>query len=340
MNITNLPPLPPEGARGSDVCAIMRLYLAVWNDLPREEMLQVSKHLETCASCAREHRILSRATSLVAGLEASSPSARVDQAVLAAIAAHSGSSKSASIKQRAPEPLRRPVRRRRTAALVSSLAAAAVLAIALLASAQFVLPGGIGSVFHNKSGVPPAIATQQAFALPANLSWDSYVLYLHQTAWTAKGEQYTITTYHDMTSGMTNAETVMDNKLDVDVVRDQHDALGMDMMHHVAQWGAQKWSVDVSMFDLNSLRTALKDKQAVYDGTEIFHGQKVYRIRFKNGMVLLLNMHYMPVNVQNSSGQTLYDSVQWLSPSKVPNSMWDMNVPSGFKMGKLPAKPQ
>jgi hypothetical protein len=338
MNVTNLPPLPPEGARGSDVCAIMRLYLAVWNDLSKEEMLQVSRHLETCASCAREHRILSRATHLIAGLDASSPSARVDQAVMAAIAARS--SKGTSSKQRAPEPLRRPARRRRSTPFVGALAAAAVLAIALLASTHFVLPHGIHLALPGNGGAPHVTTTQQSFALPANLSWDSYVLYLHQTETTTDGEQYSVTTYHDMTSGMTNAETVMGNKLDVDVVRDQHDALGMDMMHHVAQWGAQKWSVDVSIFDLDSLRSALKNKQAVYDGTGTFHGQKVYRIRFKNGLILLLDMHYMPVNVlQNSSGQPMYDTVQWLPPSKVPDSMWDMNVPKGFKMGKLPAKP-
>lgn len=338
MNITNLPPLPPEGARGSDVCAIMRLYLAVWNDLSKEEMLQVSRHIETCASCAREHRILSRATHLVASLDASSPSARVDQAVMAAIAARGG--KDTSSKQRAPRPLHRSVRRRRATPLMGALAAAAVLAIALLASTRFALPYGISIVPPWAPGTPHQAITQQSFALPADLSWDSYVLYLHQTKTTTDGEQYSITTYHDMTSGMTNAETVMDNKLDVDVVRDQHDALGMDMMHHVAQWGAQKWSVYVSIFDLDSLRNALKNKQAVYDGTGTFHGQKVYRIRFKNGLILLLDMHYMPVNVlQNSSGRPLYDTVQWLSPSKVPDSMWDMNVPKGFKMGKLPAKP-
>ncbi len=79
-------------------------------------------------------------------------------------------------------------------------------------------------------------------------------------------------------------------------------------------------------------------------GTEQFHSQEVYRIRCSNGLTLLLNMQYKPVNVLRGAvgpgtGSPVYNTVQLLPSSKVPGDMWNMSVPTGFKMGSLPAKP-
>jgi hypothetical protein len=169
------------------------------------------------------------------------------------------------------------------------------------------------------------------------------VLHHTQTVKSSIGKVYKVSTYHDFATGRMNVETVMDGELDVVLVSDAHEELGMDMMHHVAQWGATQWSVDESMFNLKQLRSDLQTKRAVYDGKAAFHGQDVYRIRYSDGEVLLLDMDYMPVNVLrtvNNSGTSapVYDTLQWLPLSKVPHDMWDMNVPSGFKMGTLPAK--
>jgi hypothetical protein len=135
----------------------------------------------------------------------------------------------------------------------------------------------------------------------------------------------------------------MDGKLDVVLVSDTHETLGMDMVHHVAQWGATQWSVDESKFNLALLRSDLQTKQAVYEGEAVFQGQNVYRIRYSDGEVLLLNMNYMPVNVLqtvSSSGESapVYDTLQWVSSSRMPHGMWDMSVPAGFKLGTLPTK--
>src|SRR5205085_8905521 len=89
----SLPPIPAEAEHGPQVCATIRLYLAVQNDLTPEQLKAVSEHVSTCADCAKEQHRLNRSTQLVADfarLTASEPSARVDQAIMAAIASQSG----------------------------------------------------------------------------------------------------------------------------------------------------------------------------------------------------------------------------------------------------------
>src|SRR5258708_13751727 len=102
--------------------------------------------------------------------------------------------------------------------------------------------------------------------------------------------------------------------------------------------------VDESIFDLQRLRNDLQTERATYQGTDEFKGQKVYRILDENNLVLLLDMHYRPVNVLQKAhgpgtGEPIYDMLALLSPLALPASMWDMSVPQGFKMGTLPAKP-
>jgi hypothetical protein len=309
----------------------MRLYIAVAQDISAEQLRIVSDHMQTCELCAREHLHIQRATRLVAGLEASSPSSRVDQAVMAAIAARTGQSsehKSAS----PPRPIALPRRsRRRPVRIAATLAAVAALLLVVFATAQFLssyfLPG-----------------QQTAFALPANLSWGAYVLYHTQTKMTAQGEPYQISTYHQLATNHMNVETVMDGKIDVMMVTDGDQALGLDMMHHVAQWDAHNWGVDESMFDLARLRQDLRAGRAVYLGKGDFKGQQVYRIRCDNGLILLLDMQYRPVNVLQKAngpgtGTPVYTTVRLLSPAQVPASMWSMTIPKGFKMGTLPQNP-
>lgn len=331
MKDTDLPPLPAVGATGYNVCETIRLYLAVWNDVPAEQRRVALAHVQSCADCQQEYQQLNQATNLLHNLPASSPSPGVDRAVMAAINA-------AASKRLASTPYTSPVlrvgppikKRRRTPVPLGGLvAAAAVVFIAILTGAYFLI-------------LPSMQA--QAFALPANLTWNTDVLYHTQTMKSGSGKVYKVTSYHDLATGRMNVETTMDGELDVVLVSDAHDTLGMDMMHHVAQWGATQWSVDESMFNLKQLRSDLQTKHAVYDGKAVFHGQNVYRIRYADGEVLLLDMDYMPVNVlqtvngSNTSTQ-VYDTLQWLPHSKVPTDMWGMNVPTGFKMGTLPAKP-
>ena len=137
MNNTDLPPLPPMGATGPDVCAIVRLYIAVLHDLNPHQIRAVTGHLQICPDCAYEQRLVSHATQSVAGLPASRPSARVDQAVMAAIAARSYNQASGS--QSAPTFIRpattyrsRPRRARRIG--LAGLASAAIILIAATAS--------------------------------------------------------------------------------------------------------------------------------------------------------------------------------------------------------------
>jgi hypothetical protein len=183
-----------------------------------------------------------------------------------------------------------------------------------------------------------------AFALPANLSWSNYVLYHSETINGANGMVYHVESYHDLGSNNMHVETKADGQVDVVVVGDDHAMLGMDMMHHVAQWNADAWAVDDSMFDLAELRHELQTQSAIYLDKESFRGQEVYRIRCKNGLVMLLDMNYMPVNVLQGSSSAdmarpMYDTLKLMPASQVHASMWDMSVPPGFHMGSLPSKP-
>ena len=155
---------------------------------------------------------------------------------------------------------------------------------------------------------------------------------------------YHVESYHDLGSNHMHVETMADGEVDVVVVGDDHSMLGMDMMHHVAQWNADAWAVDDSVFDLAELRHELQTKSAVYLDKENFRGQEVYRIRCKNGLVMLLDMNYMPVNVlqgtsNSAMARPMYDSLKLMPSSEMPASMWDMSVPSDFHMGTLPTRP-
>jgi len=135
-----------------------------------------------------------------------------------------------------------------------------------------------------------------------------------------------------------------DGQVDVVVVSDNHEMLGMDMIHHVAQMGTDSWMVDDSLFDLSQLRHDIQTHNAVYLDTDSFKGQEVYRIRWKDGLVLLLDMQYRPVNVLRGAvgpgtGAPIYTTLKLMPSSQVSSSMWDMSVPHGFQMGQLPEKP-
>src|SRR5579883_1305885 len=83
MNNLDLPPFPMMGEKGPQVCARVRFYLALVDELPFEQVRVLSEHIKGCAECASEFQLLRQATHLVATLPESSPSARVDAAILA-----------------------------------------------------------------------------------------------------------------------------------------------------------------------------------------------------------------------------------------------------------------
>jgi len=333
-NMTNgghsqgLPPLPIIGDNGPVVCSTIRLYLAVWDDLTPPQKEIVTRHVQSCELCQKEQQIYSRTSKLMRQLPGSEPSAQVDQAVLVAIAKRRmNRPQVASLVAISAAPSARSAKKGRSSLhLVGVLAAAAVLILAIAFSASSLL------------GQQHA----QAFNVPANVSWANYVLFSKQTMTNAHGDRYEIMSYHNMSANMVNVETVMNGKLDVVVVADQQKALGLDMMHHVAQWDAQAWMQDQSFFDLTQLRQDLSSGKATYLGKGTFQGKEVYRIRYRDGHVLLLDMKYMPVNVlPQADGQQMpmYDTVQLLSPSQVSASLWDMQVPGNFRMGQLPGHP-
>lgn len=325
-NTTHLPPLPTNGQAGLQVCAIMRLYLAVWDDLTAEQQYIVATHVQSCPDCHAEQQLLKRVTHLMQTSASSRPSSRVDQAVMNAIAIHSTQQTHPIIAFRTPS-LRKPFSRRTPLRLTGLVAAAAVLMFALMASLHIV----------NIPGSTP----QQAIVLPTSLSWAGYVLHHTETGTDNKGVQYRIDTYHNMQDNSMHIEVTQENALHVIIVSDTRATLGLDMMHRVAQWGATNWMGDESMFDLNELRRDLHTQAAIYLGKAQFRGEDVYRVRCNNGLVLLLDMHYMPVNVlHDMHTQTpVYDTLQWMPPASVSHSMWNMSIPSGFTMGTLPAKP-
>src|SRR6266550_5072698 len=352
MNNTNplplpddtMPPLPKAGEYGPQVCSTVRLYLAILDDLSPRQVQLLREHVDNCADCATVHRLMQRTTRVFASLPESAPSPHVDQAVMTAI-------RSKSSKQKAGKRSRRV-----GATLVGTLSGGqvtlgggATLVAGTLKSRSvtpsasvalaFVLLLALFTTIHF-SGSP----TTQAFRLPPNLSWSGYVLYHSETRIDAHGLRYYVNCYHDLGSDSMHVETIMPDHLDVIAVGNHHAMLGLDMMHHVAQWGANDWSVDETAFDLAELRSDLDAHRAVYLDQDVFQGHVVYRIRARNGLVLLLDMHYMPVNVLRGAvgpgtGEPIYDSLMLMPPSHVSNSMWNMNVPAGFHMGALPKKP-
>src|SRR6266849_6279305 len=83
MNSTDLPPIPKVGEYGPQVCKTVRSYLAVLDDLSPEQVNLLFKHVEACSTCSEEFQLMNGATRLVGGLDASSPSHRVDAAIMA-----------------------------------------------------------------------------------------------------------------------------------------------------------------------------------------------------------------------------------------------------------------
>jgi Putative zinc-finger len=327
----DMPPIPLPFEKGPRVCATIQLYLAVLEDLPPEEAQRVLEHAQSCARCQPALRLMQQTTRLLTRLPASTPSAHVDQAVMRVISerAHRGATQvaePAAIARPAPASGRRR-RRRRGLLGAGTLALAAALLLALLAT----LHPGMGTA-------------TQAFALPAGLSWNGYVLFHSETAVDASGARYQVDTYHDLRTGRMHVETIMPGSIDVVAVGDDHDMLGLDMMHHVAAWGADAWSVDDTAFDLAVLRGDLKNGRAVYLDKDTFHGQPVYRIRYSNGLVLLLDMQYHPVNLLRGAhgpgtGEAMYSRLELMPASHVDSNMWDMSIPADFHMGNLPGRP-
>ena len=323
MKNSHLPPLPPAGVTGPEVCEIVRLYLAIWDELTPGQVQAASVHLEACANCTAMQRLMNFSTRLIARLDVSSPSSRVDSAVMVAIAArHNGH---ASVPRHSFSRYTRSYRRT-PPPLVGLFAAAAIVLFAVLTTLHFARV--------------PAVQ-QPAFILQSTLKWSSYVLYHTETKMNSKGERYQISTYHDLKTDRLHIETIERGTLRVVLVGDPHEMLAMDMMHHVAQWHVTEWNVDEPMFDLPHLRSDLQTNRAAYLGKNQFQGQDVYLIRCGNGLVLLLDMHYLPVNVLRNAigpdtGVPMYDTLRLLSHSEVSDSMWNMTVPSGFQMGTVP----
>src|SRR6266566_2633483 len=333
MNNTNpfplpddtMPPLPKAGEYGPQVCSTVRLYLAILDDLSPRQVQLLREHVDNCADCATVHRLMQRTTRVFASLPESAPSPHVDQAVMSAITR--ARERRRSMVGATAVALAAGALKSRAVKTAASVALAVVLLLALFTTIHF-------------SGSP----TTQAFRLPSNLSWSGYVLYHSETRIDAHGLRYFINCYHDLGSDSMHVETVMPDHLDVIAVGNHHAMLGLDMMHHVAQWGANDWSVDETAFDLAELRSDLDAHRAIYLDQDVFQGHAVYRIRARNGLVLLLDMHYMPVNVLRGAvgpgtGEPIYDSLMLMPPSHVSSSMWSMNVPAGFHMGTLPKKP-
>lgn len=346
MNSTNLPPLPTPEQRGSEVCARMALYIAIWQDLTPSQKALASRHIQSCETCTQEYQFVNSATKLVSRLsqESTVPSARVDQAVMQAIVARRETGK-APIKMRARSARKQPAFSGGSSRMASWAAVAAAVLVVLVGGMTLISGSHRTPTTANTHSGTPA-TQQQAFSLPANLSWSTEVLYHEQKMTGKDGEQLQVVTYYDPSAHMLNVETTASD-MDVVMVEDQqaHQALGMDMMHHVAQWNAQSWATDESMFNLQQVRSDLQSGKAIYLGQTTFQGQSVYQIRYPNNQILLLNMNYMPVNVlqvsgSSNAGQPIYTTLKWLPSSNVPDSTWDMNVPKNFKMGTLPSTPE
>jgi hypothetical protein len=336
-----LPSFPKRGEYGLHVCEAVRFYITIMDDLAPEQIQILREHVAICPPCDAFLRFMQQTTHRVASLPESHPSARVDQAVMAAITAQKDDQALVGTQfitpnashRRQPQLLGIPARRSRNSRLVAATLAislAAMLLLALVGTLYFA--GGFWS------------APQQAFSLPANLTWNGNILYHTESELDAQGQLYQVDAWYDFATGDSHVETMMDNSLDVVAVGNSKTMLGLDMMHHVAQWGANQWNSNESVFNLNAMRQDLQTKTDVYVGTEQFHGQEVYRIRCSNGLTLLLNMQYKPVNILRGAvgpgtGAPVYNTVQLLPTSQVPGDMWNMSVPSGFKMGNLPKRP-
>lgn len=338
MNQSDFPPFPVVDERGPRVCTAIRFYLAIRDDLPFEQVHILSAHVQECEDCAAEFRLLQQATSLVALLPESAPSAHIDEAILAKIQSWDTGHRVSTSAQFHPEnratarPF--PSRKRMTGSwpwLGGALAAALLLLVLAGISLH-------GLIF-------PANNTS-TFQLPANLSWNGYVLHYTQTRTDTQGKNYQVEVYQDLGTHQMHIESTMSDQFDVVVVTDASTMLGKDMMHHVAQMGSEvePWVVDGSLFDLAHLRQDLATQRAAYLGKGRFQGQEVYQVHISDNQVLLLNMYYLPVAVLRDftgpgTGLSLYDTCELTPSAQVSETMWDMQVPSSFQMGELPSRP-
>ena len=318
MKDTDLPPLPRGGISGPSACATVRLYLAVLDDVAPEQARPIFEHVRGCSTCEAELRLLRRVAPLATGSAEFSPPPRVDQVVMAAI----------TLKGQAPHHqfTRRFMHERRSPWLML-IVAATVLVVVMLTMPQL-----LGALFS-----PP-----RAFALPAHLSWSGYILYYTETIVGTSGVLYDIHCYHDLGTGRMHVETTAGNDVDIVAVGNDQILLGVDLVHHLAQWGANAWGVDDSLFDLGQLRTDLQAHRAVYLGQGTFRGQEVYRIRNGNGLVLLLDSRYLPVNVLHDAGrpvgEPVYQTLLMLPATQVPAALWEARIPAGFQLGMLPMR--
>ncbi len=319
MKDADLPPIRKASVPRSSTCATVQLYLAVLGDISAEQARLVFEHVKSCAECRAELHLLRRVAPLAAGSDEFAPPPRVDQVIMAAI----------TLKSQAPHHVftRRFMRERRTPWLML-FAAAAVLVMVMMTT-----PLLLGALF----------SAPRAFALPANLTWSSYVLYHTETMVGTSGVQYHIHCYHDLGTGFMHVETTASNDLDIVAVGDEQILLGEDLIHHIAQWGADAWGVDDSLFNVGQLRADLQAHRAVYLGRDTFQGQKVYRIRWRYGLVLLLDTQYLPVNVLRhasgpGTGEPLYETLTMLPATQVPAAFWEARIPAGFQIGMLPVR--
>jgi hypothetical protein len=319
MMDADLPPLPRAGDSGPAVCATVQLYLAVLDDVTPEQAQLVFEHVKSCAECRAERHLLSRVRPLATGSAEFTPPPRVDQVVMAAI----------TLTSQAPHHVftRRFLRERRSPWLML-LAAAAVLVVMTMTMIPL-----LSALF----------STPRAFALPANLSWSGYVLYHTETIVSATRVQYHIRCYHDLGTDFMYVETRAGRNVDIVAVGNEEILLGEDLIHHIAQWGANTWGVDDSLFNLGQLRADLQAHHAVYLGQGTFRGQEVYRIRMGNGLVLLLDTHYLPVNVLRNArgsgtGEPLYETLLMLPAAQVPAALWEARIPADFQIGMLPVR--
>lgn len=334
MEQSNFLPFPSMGEKGPQVCTATRFYLAVINDLPSEQVGILSAHIQQCEGCAAEFRLLQEVARLVAQLPQSTPSGRVDEAILARVERR-GSGRLVSTPLHSENDAigqALPVRKRRARMLRwSGLLVAALLLLILVGAFLY------GLIFPANNST--------TFQLPANLSWSGYVLHYIQDRTDRQGESYQVEVYQDLGTNQMHIESTMPSQFDVVVVTDASTMLGKDMMHHVAQMGSgvEPWAVDGSLFDLAHLRQDINAQRMTYLGKGRFRGQEVYQVRIHNDQVILLDMHYLPVTVLRNftgsgTGVPLYNTYDLMASAQVSQSMWDMQVPPGFHMGELPHK--
>ncbi len=344
MSDTQLPPFPPPGAQGPQVCEATRFYMALIDELPFEQVSVLSAHIQGCPACSAEFTMLQHTTQLVASLPASVPSRHVDETIMAAIRQQNTRS---SIQLHAgiglqnegfgtTEPLvrrlpsRRKPHRNRSVALVLTAAAVLLLVLGVLVLRNAIFPTSNSLAFH----------------LPGSLTWNGYVLHYTQDKTDMQGKNYQVEIYQDLSTNQMHIESSMEGQFDVVVVTDAQNMLGEDMMHHVAQTGqaVSPWTIDGSLFNLALLKQGLTTHSMTYLGRETFAGAQVYMVRTASNAVLLLDKNYMPVNVLQDStgpgtGTPLYHTFAVMQTSQVSDSMWDMQPPTNFHLGKLPTKP-